>query len=125
MNWALVYRLSGWAALLLGLVYTTQSEATPNTVQEIVPGVWFREGDIQKEGHCNNVIIEMKDYLIVADANFPSGARLAAAVAKRLSKKPIKYVFDPHSHGDHAYGNADWTDAWGKRLAVHRGGAGV
>lgn len=49
MNRTLVYRLGGLAALSLGLVYTTQSEATPNTVQEIVPGVWFREGDIQKE----------------------------------------------------------------------------
>lgn len=117
MNSTLVYRLGGLAALSLGLVYTTQSEATPNTVQEIVPGVWFREGDIQKEGHCNNVIIEMKDYLIVVDANFPSGARLAAADAKRLSKKPIKYVFDTHHHGDHAYGNAVWTEMGAKTLA--------
>ena len=27
-----------------------------------------------EQGHCNNIIIEMKDYLIVVDANFPSGA---------------------------------------------------
>ena len=117
MNRNVVYRLFGFAALSLGLFHTAQSEATPNTVQEIVPGVWFREGDIQKEGHCNNILIEMKDYLIVVDANFPSGARLAAADAKKLSNKPIKYVFDTHHHGDHAYGNAVWTQMGATTLA--------
>jgi glyoxylase-like metal-dependent hydrolase (beta-lactamase superfamily II) len=72
--------------------------------------VWFREGDIQGQGHCNNIIIEMKDYLIVVDANFPSGARLALQAAKRISEKPVKYVFDTHHHGDHAYGNQVWVD---------------
>lgn len=117
MNRNVVYRLFGFTALSLGLFHSAQSEATPNTVQEIVPGVWFREGDIQKEGHCNNILIEMKDYLIVVDANFPSGARLAAADAKKLSNKPIKYVFDTHHHGDHAYGNAVWTQMGATTLA--------
>lgn len=81
----------------------------PGTLKEIVPGVWFREGDIKELGHCNNVIIEMRDYLIVIDANFPSGARLVLADAKKVSKKPVKYVFDTHHHGDHAYGNPVWT----------------
>ena len=53
----------------------------------------------------------MKDYLIVVDANFPSGARGALADAKKVSSKPVKYVFDTHHHGDHAYGNAVWTEA--------------
>ena len=83
--------------------------AQPNTVKNIAPGVWFREGDIRNEGHCNNIIIEMKDYLIIVDANFPSGARAAAADARKVSSKPIKYVFDTHHHGDHAYGNPVWT----------------
>jgi cyclase len=109
--------LAGFVALV-GLVFVSaRTEAQPNTVTEIVPGVWFREGDIDKEGHCNNVIIEMKDYLIVVDANFPSGARAAAADAKKVSKKPIKYVFDTHHHGDHAYGNAVWTKMGATTLA--------
>jgi glyoxylase-like metal-dependent hydrolase (beta-lactamase superfamily II) len=80
-----------------------------NTVKQIVPGVWFREGDLMREGHCNNAIIEMQDYLIVVDANFPSGARLVIEDARKLSPKPIRYVFDTHHHGDHAYANAVWT----------------
>ncbi len=68
-------------------------------------------------GHSNNTIIEMKDYLIVVDANFPSGARLTMETAKRISDKPVKYVFDTHHHGDHAYGNSIWTKAGATTLA--------
>jgi cyclase len=71
----------------------TRGDAQPNSVKQIAPGVWFREGDLQ-QGHCNNTIIEMKDYLIVVDANFPSGARLVLEDAKKVSSKPVKFVFD-------------------------------
>ena len=117
MTRARLVLLGGFAALIGSVVFTARTTAQPNTVQQIVPGVWFREGDIKNEGHCNNVIIEMKDYLIVVDANFPSGARLAAADAKKLSNKPIKYVFDTHHHGDHAYGNSVWTKMGATTLA--------
>jgi glyoxylase-like metal-dependent hydrolase (beta-lactamase superfamily II) len=100
------------AVLFVGLaglgLYVAPTEAQPGTLKEIVSGVWFRQGEID-QGHCNNVIIEMKDHLIVVDANFPSGARLVLADAKKVSKKPVKYVFDTHHHGDHAYGNPVWT----------------
>ncbi len=59
----------------------------------------------------------MKDYLIVVDANFPSGARLALETAQRISPKPVKYVFDTHHHGDHMYGNPIWTKAGAITLA--------
>src|SRR5579863_5241287 len=94
-----------FATLILTAFFITQSGAQPNSVKKIAEGVWFREGDM-KQGHSNNTIIEMKDYLIVIDANFPSGARLALADARRLSPKPVKYVFITHHHGDHDYGSA-------------------
>ena len=94
-----------------------RGEAEPGTVKNISPGVWFREGEQAAMGHCNNIFIEMKDYLIVVDANFPSGARLALADIKKLSSKPVKYVFDTHHHGDHAYGNPVWTQAGATTLA--------
>ncbi len=100
---------SGFALVLTLGFLVTRGEAQPNSVKQIVPGVWFREGDIQGEGHCNNVIIEMSDHLVVVDANFPSGARRVIEDAKKLSPKPIKFVFDTHHHGDHAYGNPVWT----------------
>ena len=108
----------GTFAILASLAFLiSRTDAQPGTVKQIVPGVWFREGDLEKMGHCNNIIIEMKDYLIVVDANFPSGARLALAAAKKVSTKPVKYVFDTHHHGDHAYGNPIWTEAGATTLA--------
>lgn len=100
---------SGFSILLILGLAATRGDAQPGTLKKIADGVWFREGEIQTLGHCNNAIIEMKDYLIVVDANFPSGARAAMEDANKVSKKPVKYVFDTHHHGDHLYGNAVWT----------------
>lgn len=108
---------TAFGALAVTSLFLTRGDAQPNSVKLIAPGVWFREGDIKDQGHCNNIIIEMKDYLIVVDANFPSGARLVLEDAKKVSPKPVKYVFDTHHHGDHMYGNAVWTKAGAITLA--------
>jgi glyoxylase-like metal-dependent hydrolase (beta-lactamase superfamily II) len=109
--------LTGGFLLLAGVAFLrTSSDAQVNTTRDIAKGVWFLEGDLSK-GLCNNTIIEMKDYLVVIDANYPTGARLAMDAAKKLSPKPVKYVFDTHHHGDHAYGNAVWTEAGATTLA--------
>jgi len=115
------FLLLGFTALTGIALFVSRSDATPGTVRIIAPGVWFREGDMDL-GHCNNVIIEMKDYLIVIDANFPSGARAAMADAKRISSKPVKYVFDTHHHGDHVYGNPLWTEAGATTIAFKQVG---
>ena len=111
------------ALLLLGFMslaglalFVSRSDANPETVRIVAPGVWFREGDWDQV-HCNNIIIEMKDYLIVVDANFPSGARGTMEDVRRISKKPVKYVFDTHHHGDHLYGNSVWTQSGATTLA--------
>ena len=109
--------LSIFLALGATALFVSRTDATPETIEKIAPGVWFREGDLKNLGHCNNIVIEMKDYLIVVDANFPSGARATMADVKRMSSKPVKYVFDTHHHGDHSYGNAVWTDAGASTLA--------
>ncbi|MCS7024077.1 MAG: MBL fold metallo-hydrolase [Bryobacteraceae bacterium] len=105
-----------FALITLGF-FRTQSEARVESMEEVAPGVWFREGDLKGKGHCNNVVIEMKDYLIVVDANFPSGAQAVLADIRRVSKKPVRYVFDTHHHGDHAYGNPIWTKHGATTLA--------
>ena len=108
--------LSGFALLAAMAFFTTRTEAQPagqtHRPRRLVPR--GRPGNL---GHSNNIIIEMKDYLIVVDANFPSGARLAMETAQRISPKPVKYVFDTHHHGDHAYGNPIWTKAGATTLA--------
>jgi cyclase len=100
-----------FVALTFMALVVTRSEGKLETIEQIIPGVWFRQGDLDQYGHCNNIVIEMKDYLIVVDANYPSGARATMADIKKVSMKPVKYVFDTHHHGDHAYGNPLWTKA--------------
>ncbi len=78
--------------------------------QKIADGVWFLLGDASS-GYCNNIVIEMKDYLIVVDANYPSRARELVQQIGQLSPKPVRFVFDTHAHRDHAYGNIVWTQA--------------
>ena len=112
-----VWMIAVFGGLATLAFFAGNSDAKPETVMKITDGVWFREGDLKNLGHCNNIIIEMKDYLIVVDANFPSGAKAAMADAKKVSSKPVKYVFDTHHHGDHAYGNPIWTEAGATTLA--------
>lgn len=76
----------------------------------VAPGVWFLEGDAPA-GYCNTVVIEMKTYLIVVDGSYPGRVKELQAEIPKLSPKPVKYVFDTHAHGDHAYGNSLWTKA--------------
>src|ERR687887_566070 len=108
-------------AVVLGLIlYLTVRPGTqtgPGSARLVAPGVWFREGELKDKGHCNNIWIEMKDYLIVVDANFPSGAEACLADIKKTTKKPVKYVFDTHHHGDHSYGNPVWTKTGATTLA--------
>jgi cyclase len=108
-------------ALVLGAIWCLaaqrETQAVPDTVKLIAPGVWFREGDLKNKGHCNNIWIEMKDYLIVVDANFPSGAEACLTDIRKTTQKPVKYVFDTHHHGDHAYGNPVWTRLGATTLA--------
>ena len=82
-------------------------------------GRWFLPGDASK-GYSNTAIIEMYDYLIVVDANYPGRAKELLQVVKGLSKKPVRYVFDTHARGDHCSGNSIWT-AVGATTMAFRG----
>jgi len=87
--------------------------AQPGMLKEVAPGVWFREGETRPVTRvilcANSSVIEMKDYLIVVDANFPSCAEALIQQVKSVSAKPIQYAIDTHHHRDHAYGNAVYT----------------
>ncbi len=59
----------------------------------------------------------MERYLIVVDANYPGRAKELLALMPEISAKPVRYVFDTHAHGDHAYGNSTWTRAGAETMA--------
>jgi phosphoglycerate dehydrogenase-like enzyme/glyoxylase-like metal-dependent hydrolase (beta-lactamase superfamily II) len=82
-----------------------------NEVKEIAPGVYFRYSSISPTdmsifGGSNNIWVVFEDYVVVIDANFPKEAGDVIKAIKKTTNKPIRYVFDTHHHGDHAYGNA-------------------
>ena len=66
------------------------SQSQPSTsqvgrVQKLAPDVYFHEGDISK-GHCNNGWIVFEDYVLVIDANFPSGAQEIIPKIRELTR---------------------------------------
>src|ERR1700752_4754846 len=86
------------------------SQAEVNKAEQIAPDVYFHEGDLTGHGHCNNGWIVFEDYVLVVDGNFPSGAQELIPKIKAVTDKPIRFAFDTHHHGDHAYGNQVWVD---------------
>lgn len=98
------------ALLLSPLLAFLFVSAQVETVQEVAPGVYFHQGDLQGKGHCNNGWVILEDYVLVIDANFPSGALQVLPKIREMADKPIRFVFDTHHHGDHAYGNQVWAN---------------
>lgn len=96
-------------AALLGLA-ASSARAEVNEVQKVADDIYFHEGELKPSGHCNNGWIIFEDYVLVIDANFPSGAQVVIPKIKALTDKPIRFAFDTHHHGDHAYGNQVWAD---------------
>jgi cyclase len=107
------WRAAWVVGILLGVGRGWGQAAAPLVA---APGVWFLLGDASK-GYINTVVIEMKSYLIVVDANYPGRAKELLVEIPKLSPKPVRYVFDTHQHGDHAYGNSVWTKAGATTLA--------
>jgi cyclase len=105
---------SALVLLLCGIGCRADAQSAPP--RQVAPGVWFLLGDAST-GYCNTVVIEMDRYLIVVDGSYPGRVHELLQEIPKLSPKPIRYVFDTHAHGDHAYGNALWTKAGATTLA--------
>jgi glyoxylase-like metal-dependent hydrolase (beta-lactamase superfamily II) len=109
-------RLAALAALMVAAgVAALQGVRTParseiGKVEQLAPDVYFYEGDLRNKGHCNNGWVVFEDYVLVIDANFPSGARETIEKIRGMTNKPIRFAFDTHHHGDHAYGNQVWVE---------------
>ena len=100
-----------WLCLLSAVLsWPALGKAEVNKVEQIAPDVYFHEGDLKGSGHCNNGWIVFEDYVLVIDGNFPSGAWEIIPKIKAITDKPIRFAFDTHHHGDHAYGNQVWVE---------------
>ncbi len=97
------------AGLFAGLlVVFAQTQSSP--VKQVAPGVWVRLGDRTRNQPANAGWVIFKDYVLVVDANFPWGAKEILPEIRKTSNKPIRFVFNTHYHGDHAFGGNIFTD---------------
>jgi cyclase len=106
------------AELLHGAVPAGAAEAAE--VDKLAPDIYFHAGDVTSENApavCNNGWIIFEDYVLVIDANFPAGARLVISKIRAMTDKPIRFAFDSHHHGDHAYGNQVFVENGGVPVA--------
>ncbi len=109
-----------WGTAFLSLAAEAELLAGPvpaGTAEEgkadlIAPDIYFHEGRVadNADAVCNNGWILFEDYVLVVDANFPAGARLIISTIRSMTDKPIRFAFDTHHHGDHAYGNQVYVD---------------
>jgi glyoxylase-like metal-dependent hydrolase (beta-lactamase superfamily II) len=85
----------------------------------VAPDIYFHEGRVadNADAVCNNGWILFEDYVLVIDANFPAGARLIISKIRSMTDKPIRFAFDTHHHGDHAYGNQVFVENGGVPVA--------
>ena len=96
--------------------------AAAQTVEadRIAPEVYFHEGDVVSDNApavCNNGWVIFDDYVLVIDANYPAGAKLMISKIRSITDKPIRFAFDTHHHGDHAYGNQVFVENGGVPVA--------
>jgi glyoxylase-like metal-dependent hydrolase (beta-lactamase superfamily II) len=103
--------------LLAGPIPAGMAEA--GKADLIAPDIYFHEGRVADtaDAVCNNGWILFEDYVLVIDANFPAGARLIISKIRSLTDKPIRFAFDTHHHGDHAYGNQVFVENGGVPVA--------
>src|SRR5215469_15057685 len=103
--------LAAEAELLAGPVPEGVAEAAQS--DRLAPDVYFHEGRVADtaDAVCNNGWIMFEDYVLVIDANYPAGAKLIISKIRALTEKPIRFAFDTHHHGDHAYGNHVFVDS--------------
>jgi cyclase len=98
---ALTFAALAWSAADAGSV-----------VRELAPGVFVRMGNRDRNQPANCGWILFQDYVLVIDANFPWGAKeILPEIRKTAKGKPIRFVFNTHYHGDHAYGGNIYTEA--------------
>jgi len=88
-------------------------------VDLVASDVYFHEGQVTgtADAVCNNGWVTFEDYVLVIDANFPAGAKLIISKIRSLTDKPIRFAFDTHHHGDHAYGNQIFVENGGVPVA--------
>jgi cyclase len=75
-------------------------------IEPAAPGVYAALARPHAVTHCNAVIFENAEDILVVDTHSSSTAvaSLVAQIRKEITKKPVRYVVNTHHHGDHVQG---------------------
>jgi len=85
--------------------------AQTKPVRELAPGVYYYFGDELQHKSANCLWVVFKDYVLVADANYPWGAKEILQEIRKITVKPVRFVFNTHYHHDHSFGNCVFVDS--------------
>jgi len=99
------------AVVLFCALLFTAARSQQSRVRELAPGVFVWQGDREKNQPANCGWVVFNDFVIVIDANYPWGAREILPEIRKTTNKPIRFLFNTHYHGDHAFGSSLFTDA--------------
>lgn len=97
--------------ILLFVSFTAGVFSQSRPVQQLAPGVYYYFGDEARKMSANCLFVEFKDFVLAVDANYPWGAEEIISEIKKITSKPIRYVFNTHYHHDHTFGNAVFKDS--------------
>jgi glyoxylase-like metal-dependent hydrolase (beta-lactamase superfamily II) len=85
--------------------------AQATVVRQLAPDVYVYIGDELQHKPANCLWVIFNDYVLVADANYPWGAKEILKEIRKTSSKPVKFVFNTHYHHDHSFGNSVFVDS--------------
>jgi cyclase len=103
-----------WSAITLFLTALVLAAADKSfEVKPVADGVYAAIAPGAFNGRCNSAIVVSDDGVLVVDTDLtPSQARDMIAAVRKITSKPIKYVLNTHSHGDHSQGNQAYREAF-------------
>ena len=101
-------KISQWLVTLL-IAGSVVAQTKP--VRELAPGVWFYFGDELQHKSANCLWVIFKNYVLVIDANYPWGATEILQEIRKITTKPVRFVFNTHYHHDHSFGNCVFVDS--------------
>jgi cyclase len=101
------------------LAGSVPARVPPARAQEVATGVFFYVSESPRMGSNSGWVI-FGDYVLVIDTTYPAGAREVIRAVRTTTDKPIRFAFDTHHHGDHAYGNQVYADQ-GATAVAHAG----
>jgi len=96
---------------------TDKSEAIPGNsyeLKQLVPGVYAAVRQVSAGSADGNTmfIINDSDVIVVDAGGYRADARQMIGEIRKLTDKPVRYVINTHSHGDHIAGNEIYLAAF-------------